>query len=1448
MPLPYNRYDPEEIIALLRGHNPSIVETPLQWLYNRHGGLVVEALRAGITPTDLMGHIGTITSLPTSRNFRQFRMPGTGAPVVMGAGAEYDSKAVASALSRLITQKRTKGSIPSLGKKVDPTKVFDEEFEDSVDYAMRLLEDAQNPFGNYIRRLLSGSETPPRTLSQGQILDYIFDNTGLQDLQDVAETLSQLPRSVRDALYTTDPLLVGFVDRINKSFGFENLQAGRERELNILQKEVNDLYRPDMVPRSAEWWNWRLKVRDYFSLRRDYKSAYYALPEYDWMGEAYPEGWGEASIQRGVIAAAAEDVDSATRAALGISAPTIKRAYNAEYRVTHLLKASGLVGPQTSVLQTPLVMSSGQSQGSVLEVVGHRIYSQQDILMREEFAGRTGITGPSILVRTNDLDKTVMRAMGIEDIAIVPFGGDSGILSPLHQVSKMAHQDTYNTRSATLGYGDTWAEKSANLTERVEEIGSDRIERASRRLSNQLREIFRGHDQFWASEKIQDNIGRFLSQSAPGASTSDIAAELLIGSLWEITGKEGISARKDDRALNTLHDILFSEEGELSGSLRAAFSDFLGEDAIRRISGPVGRRARLENLYTELQKAVASHNTVIPRNQMQAKKFFIDQLNQSGLQKTRQGISTTSLDALMTEITDEGRIISDSVVGKTHPDARAFSTEADFVQEIVDRDEIVQRIKLRLNQMFGSPTKSDEASLISRARQGLDYMETHLPVGSKLRVDWMRYEEGQRLEFMMHLLETGRLSELSDPNAGVGMLNILDRMLTPTSKTSSLAMQQVLQRFDFSSALRHSVIRGVRMNEREAAVYRSFLKDHPLLGTESEVLEKLSGLSDQFDEGLSFYINIEKILTQKGVPKAARTRIINEMFGKKTGVFLSGIPIGPQERIAGTARPTYRVDFQLPRTMTVEESAATHLGEILEDVKLRVGDDFSNPAFVEEFIERARAYGRDTLNSRDALTLYMEHVDDANEFLHLGRDFDPNKTLKALRAYFERVVKGADRKTTIDELMGYFEGKIPIITAENKEIYFGAKDLESMFRMIMAPSGGMRIVPTPDSAVEPVLLKQLHAKQLQKLAENTREPNLHAVLERSKRTRGALITDLLNPDYFGGDESAAISAAWEMLERELNGMGYTTEQFVAISRLMATNMEGNKIAGLNKALIDSLDELSKETANATSAISRVQYMHRLYAPFSYGTLIQTPDSEYGRALGDMFGEVIHSIGRDGAQSQRATELIRLIANALSSQSKMWGEKKALNIFRATGNPVFNHIVDQLRPGGTTSTTPLLDQVRHGLRAGNSAGEAEAVAETVDRIGLKEGWDILKREPLVKGIGVGAAILAALGIYRSTKKDPTPEDAAGPPYLPGGSFYENPANIPMSPVIPISNPLASPGGIDYVVNASGDFDPNNLGLQMSSFSGARPMGTHYYNRLQSPVERRQSLERGIIDNY
>lgn len=87
---------------------------------------------------------------------------------------------------------------------------------------------------------------------------------------------------------------------------------------------------------------------------------------------------------------------------------------------------------------------------------------------------------------------------------------------------------------------------------------------------------------------------------------------------------------------------------------------------------------------------------------------------------------------------------------------------------------------------------------------------------------------------------------------------------------------------------------------------------------------------------------------------------------------------------------------------------------------------------------------------------------------------------------------------------------------------------------------------------------------------------------------------------------------------------------------------------------------------------------------------------------------------------------------------------------------------------------------------------------------------------------GAALVGASLLYRHTK-DRTVDEMAGPPLLPGGSFYEDSQTQPMPPMASSPPPSSGGGGVIYKVNAQGSFAPQAFKAAAEGLVGVSATG-------------------------
>jgi hypothetical protein len=118
--------------------------------------------------------------------------------------------------------------------------------------------------------------------------------------------------------------------------------------------------------------------------------------------------------------------------------------------------------------------------------------------------------------------------------------------------------------------------------------------------------------------------------------------------------------------------------------------------------------------------------------------------------------------------------------------------------------------------------------------------------------------------------------------------------------------------------------------------------------------------------------------------------------------------------------------------------------------------------------------------------------------------------------------------------------------------------------------------------------------------------------------------------------------------------------------------------------------------------------------------------------------------------------------------------------------------------------------------------------SLDTAALKELWG---HAGFRKGI-IGAGIFAGFGVAYHMAKDPTPEEAGGPPLMPGGSPYEN---YPMPNMDMVSSMYSqtpqTPQGMLYQVSATGNFNTNDLSSSIARIGGGSPMRTNIGNARQ-----------------
>ncbi len=252
---------------------------------------------------------------------------------------------------------------------------------------------------------------------------------------------------------------------------------------------------------------------------------------------------------------------------------------------------------------------------------------------------------------------------------------------------------------------------------------------------------------------------------------------------------------------------------------------------------------------------------------------------------------------------------------------------------------------------------------------------------------------------------------------------------------------------------------------------------------------------------------------------------------------------------------------------------------------------------------------------------------------------------------------------------------------------------------------------------------------------------------------------------------------------------------------------------------------------------------------NYGT------EEVRRVLADMFekdpaGEMVmgrRAMNAVGAfmQREQKTGASRILgsgqlADAVTKTHATLGlEQNRIKIDWKNGIQIHkakNQVISQDYMMGMSAEMPmgLGPRVTQGTgRAGAMAGAYQTARQSLGLEGAsmvdlgKKLWG----EGIVrKGVYGAAAAVGASLLYRATK-DRTVDDLAGPPLLPGGSFYENTPR-PDMPVAAGPNSNQQDSGYSYRINARGDFDPGTLAAAAGSISGASASGSVFGSRRRS----------------
>jgi len=128
------------------------------------------------------------------------------------------------------------------------------------------------------------------------------------------------------------------------------------------------------------------------------------------------------------------------------------------------------------------------------------------------------------------------------------------------------------------------------------------------------------------------------------------------------------------------------------------------------------------------------------------------------------------------------------------------------------------------------------------------------------------------------------------------------------------------------------------------------------------------------------------------------------------------------------------------------------------------------------------------------------------------------------------------------------------------------------------------------------------------------------------------------------------------------------------------------------------------------------------------------------------------------------------------------------------------------------------------------------ASRLKRINLSSMKELFEHKTFRKAAIATGGLVAFSAIYQKVK-DRTPEDLAGPPMLPGGSFYSG-QKTGGQEINPISQ-QSGQSGVTYRVRATGNFNPEEFSNSMGNLTGADVRTSNYqtrgYQRKRSPIE-------------
>lgn len=250
--------------------------------------------------------------------------------------------------------------------------------------------------------------------------------------------------------------------------------------------------------------------------------------------------------------------------------------------------------------------------------------------------------------------------------------------------------------------------------------------------------------------------------------------------------------------------------------------------------------------------------------------------------------------------------------------------------------------------------------------------------------------------------------------------------------------------------------------------------------------------------------------------------------------------------------------------------------------------------------------------------------------------------------------------------------------------------------------------------------------------------------------------------------------------------------------------------------------------------------------------IDTSSNEFAVGMGrdEMHRAFASFFEEDGTMGKRATEAIGAFmqkhgtsaagraarASALSDAAEVAKSRYVMGS-RAIQMDSQNVVAHSMRAAQVISREHILgslspDFVVPGIKSAEARAGAYNTAKMVkDGLlargpqGMKMGEAVQKLwgVPSFRNAAIGtAAVVGASLLYRATK-DRTVDDLAGPPLLPGGSFYEESQSQPLPPPIGNQNETDRGQGVTYQVQAHGNFAPTALKAVAEGLTGISATG-------------------------